>query len=157
MDWDSSSELLETLVNFVKIPLNSHWIFNLKKKFPKKMLDWSTKDSRQKWLFSSGFFDFHYMCPLADKRSTQDLICKQLIFLSQWEVAFLHPHTMATLVCLPLKTACHAWPGWLGWTNLAHFESASLILDTLTWDVIIYLIIQWIAACIYFFNTTFPL
>jgi hypothetical protein len=31
-----------------------------------------------------------------------------------------------------LKTACHAWPGWLGWTNLAHFESASLILDTLT-------------------------
>ena len=96
------------------------------------MLDWSTKDSRQKWLFSSGFFDFHYMCPLADKRSTQDLICKPLIFLSQWEVAFLHPHTMATLVCLPLKTACHAWPGWLGWTNLAHFESGSLILDTLT-------------------------
>ena len=96
------------------------------------MLDWSTKDSRQKWLFSSGFFDFHYMCTLADNRSTQDLICKPLIFSSHWEVAFLHPHTMATLVCLPLKTACHAWPGWLGWTNLAHFESASLILDTLT-------------------------
>ena len=156
MDWDSWSELLKRLVNFVEIRSISYWIFNLKKS-SLKMLDWSTKDSRQKWLFSSGFFDFHYMCPLADKRSTQDLICKPLIFLSQWEVAFLHPHTMATLVCLPLKTACHAWPSRFEWTNLAHFESASLILDTLTWDVIIYLIIQWIAACIYFFNTTFPL
>ena len=78
------------------------------------MLDWSTKDSRQKWLFSSGFFDFHYMCPLADKRSTHDLICKPIIFLKSMGGGFSSSTYNGNPCLPPLENSlpCMAWVAW---------------------------------------------
>ena len=121
------------------------------------MLDWSTKDSITKVAFLLAFIKKNSTrLILEDTRSNARSHLQPICFLSHWEVAFLGQFAMATLVCLPLKSADHALPGWLGWTNLAEMKNPSLILDTLSENVIMCLIIQWIAACICFFKTTFP-
>ena len=71
--------------------------------------------------FSSGFLKFllHFCTGRHIKHSGSHL--QATCFLSHSEVAFFGQHAMATLVCLPLKTACHAQPG-LAWVD----QSSSL-------------------------------
>ena len=66
--------------------------------------------------FSSGFLKFllHFCTGRHIKHSGSHL--QATCFLSHSEVAFFGQHAMATLVCLPLKTACHAQPG-LAWVD----------------------------------------
>ena len=80
------------------------------------MLDWSTKDSKTEsgffeWLFKISTTFLHWQTHKALRISFASNL-----FFSHSELAFFGQNAMATLVCLPLKTACHAQPG-LAWVD----------------------------------------